>query len=95
MLRVLNKCAFLFPLQTWAMCNIYRFLNDTDRQSQPIIAQAYYMARNLSDTMASHARKFCFDEVPTTGDAHWGGRMFAHQHRVVPGQRQYLQKADE
>lgn len=77
---------------TWAIANMYRHGSDQVKQ---VLLDAYVDAalrardlHNLADRMVNGNELYM-------GDAHAGGRSYAHKHVVVPGNREYLQSVKE
>ncbi len=77
---------------TWAIANIYRHGNEGVKE---VLLDTYVdaarRARNLSniaDRMANGGNLYM-------GDAHGGGRAYAHKHVIVPGNEDYLQSVED
>ncbi|MFW5960585.1 MAG: hypothetical protein ACOCSE_05655 [Chitinivibrionales bacterium] len=77
---------------TWAVSNIYR-LGDTGVKAE--LDSAYSHACAYAEEMGGAADKHVNGERIYMGDYHLGGRSYARNHLVVPGNRKYLQSIKE
>lgn len=77
----------------WAVSNIYRLGDDGVKDS---IRDAYEDAGERIEKLDKNvATTHYSDEKMTMGDIHLGGRGYAKNHLVVPGNKKYLQSYDE
>ncbi len=78
---------------TWAISNIHR-LGDEDVRAalQEVYEDAEKRVEKLDKRIAT--KMFGSDKI-YMGDAHGGGRAYARSHLVVPGNKRYLQSAEE
>jgi hypothetical protein len=77
---------------TWAISNLYRLGNDNVKT---VLESARQDASQRAKRLSRIADKFANGEQLYMGDAHIGGRAYAHRHLVVPGNRKYLQSVEE
>jgi hypothetical protein len=77
---------------TWAVANMYRH---GDQQVKEALRDAYEDARVRAREQGGLADKHVNGERLYMGDAHIGGRAYAHNHVVVPGNEDYLQSYHE
>lgn len=77
---------------TWAISNIYR---QGDGEVQKVLQEAYDDATILAKDVSGIANMMANGEKMYLGDAHGGGRAFAKNHVVVPGNKKYLQSVEE
>ena len=74
---------------TWAISNLYR-LGDPNVQRALFDAHAD-AAKRVKELDSNVATLHFSDDKIYMGDAHGGGRAYAHKHLVVPGNDDYLQ----
>ncbi len=77
---------------TWAISNIYRLGNDNVKKA---IQDAYNDATKRAEKLSNIADKMANGGKLYMGDAHIGGRAFAKNHIVIPGNEKYLQSVEE
>jgi len=77
---------------TWAVSNIYRHGSDSVKRAiEPSYSDAVSRAREMGGIVDRHVN----GDSLWMGDAHGGGRRYAHKHMVVPGNVDYLQSKQE
>ena len=77
---------------TWAISNMYR-LGDADVKAA--LTTAYHDASKRVDALDSNiATTHFYDKEIVMGDAHFGGRIYAKKHIVVPGNEDYVQSVE-
>jgi hypothetical protein len=77
---------------TWAVANMYRHGDDEVKAE---LAEAYADAQTRARDLGGLADKHVNGDKLYMGDAHIGGRAYAHNHVVVPGDEDYLQSYEE
>jgi len=77
---------------TWAVSDCYR---NGDDSVKTILKNAYDDATKRAKELGGLADKHVNGDKLYMGDAHSLGRLYAHKHVVVPGNREYLQSAEE
>ena len=73
---------------TWAVANMYK-LGDDDVKAA--LSAAYADASSRAKVLGGSADRMVNGDRLYMGDAHSGGRAFAHRHVVVPGNKRYVQ----
>lgn len=80
----------------WAIGNIYRLNGDDIKQ---VTREAYEDALRRPMTIGGFARgalqRHLTEDRIYMGDAHEGGRSYAHSHIVIPGNPDYLQRFED
>ncbi len=77
---------------TWAISNMYRL---GDEQVKQELQEAYDDATERAAETHGLADTHVNGEKLYMGDAHSGGRAYAHRHVVVPGNSEYVQSVEE
>ena len=78
---------------TWAISNMYRLGDEGVKEA---LLPSYVDARQrVKDLDRRVAKKVFFDDEMLMGDIHSGGRAYARNHLVAPGNEDYLQSVDE
>ncbi|MGM0444193.1 MAG: hypothetical protein ACQEQV_08410 [Fibrobacterota bacterium] len=77
---------------TWAVSNIYRLGNAEVRRS---LDSAHSDARRWADTLGRRERRMTRGDTLYMGDAHIGGRYYARNHIIAPGNPDYLQSWED
>ncbi|MBD3242669.1 MAG: hypothetical protein GF331_18910 [Chitinivibrionales bacterium] len=77
---------------TWAIANMYRH---GGAPVKAVLEEAYRDAQQLAATTHGLADTHVNGDTLHMGDAHIGGRRYAQQHVVVPGNPDYLQSYEE
>lgn len=77
---------------TWAVSDIYRLGNDSVKE---VLYPAFQDASQRARKLEGIADRMVNGDKLYMGDAHSGGRAFARQHVVVPGNKKYLQSFEE
>ena len=77
---------------TWAVTNMYRLGSDSVKA---VLDSAGRDASRRAAHLSRTADRFANGKKLYMGDAHIGGRIYAHRHLIVPGNKKYLQSVGE
>lgn len=77
---------------TWAIANMYRL---GDEKVKEVLQQPYIDATRRAAQISNIADAHANGDKIYMGDAHIGGRKYAQNHVVVPGNKDYLNSYEE